>query len=76
MTEQEILAEADRITRRKAYDEKLMALSKDRCQVIAFVHGEAGERFDLDAPALGMLRKYLLDKFDAENPRHPNTGHR
>jgi len=74
MTEPEILNEADRINRRAAYAKKLADCTKEKCQLISFVCGEAGIRIDLDAPALGMLRKYLMDSFDAENPPHKATS--
>jgi len=74
MTEGEILNEADRITRRADYVKKLENCTREKCQLISFKFCEADVRINLDAPALGMLRKYLMDSFDRDNPPHKSTS--
>lgn len=63
MTEEDILAEADRIRARRAFVEKIDKEFSFTCQIVSFDTGER-ERFDLDETAKGWLKAHLLSAFD------------
>jgi hypothetical protein len=69
MTEEQILQEADRITRRR----KTVALIDQelacRCQLVSFDSTGERHRFSLSTECLRMIAEVMLAEFDAANPK-------
>jgi len=72
MTDDEILSEAKRIERRRSFASEIESAAICSPQLIGFPDEGPHIRINLDSAAVGVLRGFLLDQFDAENPPHPS----